>query len=1059
MAVDFPNSPALNQIFTAPNGSGYSWDGAKWELTAAASSGGVTSVTAGAGLTGGTITSSGTIALAIPVTVPDGGTGSTHFVSPSPSAWGVGHVLVWALASGSDGPLTAQTNGSGEMVGGWSDGCSLVIMGTPGPYIEFGSYRGTPAAPTAVQLNDVLGALDYDGYGATNVGWGMAKFVCQAAENWTDTAQGTLFDWYTTPAGTTSTALALQLDGSGNLTPSGRLTMPQTLTIGSDNYPVQGIHQQCWVSGTVSSNPGAPWFFNVSDTMNVGANNWWACFVITHDFDASSGTGCREPLFVTLQTANGTGNQYYVSAQFNSILTSGYGNVFATNPYVQINAGVNGASTTACGEEVDTDVRVNVLAKSGIQIVDISTSVGTGGTGYDCGLLIEREVGAAGYAVGLQFGRWGGGAVVANSNGVRGTGTILQVVPGTEVSGQPDFTFGIDFRSTTLGSGGAYFISPGFRVDGYGNTSATTLSSGGPTAPSGGYVSGDINAQRIMINGVPIGTGGGGGITSITAGTGLTGGTITTSGTIALASPIAASFLPAYTGDVTSPAGSTVNTLATVNSNIGTFQGITVNAKGLVTAAVAQNYLTQVPAYTGDVTSAVGGTVNTLATVNSSIGTWNNVTINAKGLATAGSNVAYLTANQTITLTGDITGSGTTAINATLANTAVTAGSYTNTNLTVDAKGRITAASNGAAGGGDLSGMTAGQIPIAATATTVTSSANLSGDITSNSTLVTSLATVNSNVGTFQGLTVNAKGLVTAAANQSYAPLASPTFTGTPSLPTGTVGVTQAAATSNTTLATTAFVKAQGYGSGSVTSIVAGTGLTGGTISTTGTIALSAPVSVANGGTNATTAAAALTSLGAFPIAGGTMTGSVTVTGAIQSNGSAAGLFFQEEDATTNLWGWFGSTALARLWLQGSGYPMTLDHSGNITVLGGTATKATAGSWVAPSSIAVKRNIEPYRAGLAEVMRLDPVSFEYNGAQGTLNDGKRYIGLVAEAAGLVMPELVSEVAAPRYEGVDERMRPTVVGEERVLMLDPSALTYVLINAVQELARRLEELKA
>ena len=86
-------------------------------------------------------------------------------------------------------------------------------------------------------------------------------------------------------------------------------------------------------------------------------------------------------------------------------------------------------------------------------------------------------------------------------------------------------------------------------------------------------------------------------------------------------------------------------------------------------------------------------------------------------------------------------------------------------------------------GASGLSGMVAGQIPIAATATTVTSSAALSGDVTSNATLVTTLATVNSNVGTFQGLTVNAKGLVTAAMNQSYltssaltayAPLASP---------------------------------------------------------------------------------------------------------------------------------------------------------------------------------------------------------------------------------------------------------------------------------------------
>ncbi len=44
---------------------------------------------------------------------------------------------------------------------------------------------------------------------------------------------------------------------------------------------------------------------------------------------------------------------------------------------------------------------------------------------------------------------------------------------------------------------------------------------------------------------------------------------------------------PAHTGDVTSPAGSTVNTLPNVNANVGTFQGIAVNAKGQVTAAVS----------------------------------------------------------------------------------------------------------------------------------------------------------------------------------------------------------------------------------------------------------------------------------------------------------------------------------------------------------------------------------------------------------------------------------------------------------------------------------------
>lgn len=79
------------------------------------------------------------------------------------------------------------------------------------------------------------------------------------------------------------------------------------------------------------------------------------------------------------------------------------------------------------------------------------------------------------------------------------------------------------------------------------------------------------------------------------------------------------------------------------------------------------------------------------------------------------------------------------------------------------------------------------------------------------------------------------------------APLASPAFTGIPTAPNPSVG------DDSTQIATTNFVKAQSYGTGTVTSVATGAGLTGGTITTSGTIAL-ATTGVSAGTYGSTTA-------------------------------------------------------------------------------------------------------------------------------------------------------------------------------------------------------------
>jgi hypothetical protein len=125
-------------------------------------------------------------------------------------------------------------------------------------------------------------------------------------------------------------------------------------------------------------------------------------------------------------------------------------------------------------------------------------------------------------------------------------------------------------------------------------------------------------------------------------------------------------------------------TLANTGVISGTYGNFAINSKGIVVSAQTANF-------TGDV-SGIANTANITLTLANVVvaGTYNSIVSDSKGRIISGINNAYLTNNQSITLSGDASGTGAVSISVTLANSGVIANTYSN--LTFDSKGRAISA-------------------------------------------------------------------------------------------------------------------------------------------------------------------------------------------------------------------------------------------------------------------------------------------------------------------------------------------------------------------------------
>jgi hypothetical protein len=145
---------------------------------------------------------------AIPVPIAQGGTNATALPMNAVGTMGLLNNLLTTTGSAAQSLNTAT-----GVIGNWGDSSVVCVGAGRAGYVELMRLNGTFGAPTTLNAGDNIGILGYDGWGGT--AWNSAAravYLCQAAETWTGTTQGTRFVWNTTTVGTTTTATRMTLN-------------------------------------------------------------------------------------------------------------------------------------------------------------------------------------------------------------------------------------------------------------------------------------------------------------------------------------------------------------------------------------------------------------------------------------------------------------------------------------------------------------------------------------------------------------------------------------------------------------------------------------------------------------------------------------------------------------------------------------------------------------------------------------------------------------------------------------------------------------------------------